>query len=78
LLIEPNDVAALAGQGQAMVDRGALERARDNLNRITKICPLNCAEQQALNAAIEKRAAAPQMSVQVVQPKPMVEEAPKP
>ena len=31
LLIEPNDIAALAGQGEAMVAKGAVTKAKENL-----------------------------------------------
>jgi Tfp pilus assembly protein PilF len=78
LLIEPNDVIALSGQGEAMVARGALAKARENLTRITQLCPTACQEQSALSAAIEKGAATPSVSAQAIQPKPVVTEAPKP
>jgi len=38
LRIEPNDQAALAGQGEAYVQRGAVERARANLTRLRTLC----------------------------------------
>ncbi len=78
LLIEPNDVAVLAGQGQVLVERGALAKAKLNLTRITQLCPTVCAEQTALAAAIAKGAAAPAMAVQAVTPKPVVGDAPAP
>jgi predicted Zn-dependent protease len=76
LSIEPNDVVALSGQGEAMVQRGALARARDNLARITQICPTACTEQKTLAAAIEKGAAVPIISAEAVKPKPIVTPAP--
>lgn len=75
LLIEPNDVGALAGQGEAMVAKGALAKARENLDRIAKLCIADCPEQKKLAFAIDKAAAAPQLTVQAVQPKPVVTEA---
>ena len=78
LLIEPNDVVALSGQGEAMVQRGAVEKARENLIKVSQLCPTACAEQQKLAAAIAKGTAQPVVSVQAVQPKPVVTEAPKP
>jgi tetratricopeptide (TPR) repeat protein len=72
LLIEPNDVVALAGQGEAMVQRGAIAKARENLVRIEKVCPLACPEQARLAAAITKGEAKPVISAEVVQPKPVV------
>lgn len=54
LLLEPNDVAALKGQGQAFIAKGAIERARQNLAKIRKICVKGCAEATLLAAAIAK------------------------
>lgn len=74
LLIEPNDVVALSGQGEAMVAKGALTKAKENLARIKQLCIAACPEQQQLALAIEKGAAAPVISVQAVQIKPVVSE----
>ncbi|NJC33332.1 Tfp pilus assembly protein PilF [Sphingomonas jejuensis] len=52
LRLEPNDVRALAGQGQAMVQKGAVERARANLARVRTLCTAPCSEATALQAAI--------------------------
>lgn len=54
LLLEPNDVVALKGQGEAMVQKGAVEKARENLAKIQKLCPKTCAEGTTLAAAIAK------------------------
>jgi Tfp pilus assembly protein PilF len=78
LLIEPNDISALSGQGEAMIQRGAVAKAKENLTRITQLCPLACPEQKTLAAAITKGETAPVVSAQAVQPKPVVTEAPKP
>ncbi|MBC2777896.1 hypothetical protein [Parasphingopyxis marina] len=53
LTIDPNDLAALEGQGRVLVSRGAIERARLNLSRIEALCESRCAEATALAAAIE-------------------------
>ena len=42
LAIEPNDPAVLAAQGEAMVEKGALERAKLNLAKIRTLCKVNC------------------------------------
>ncbi|RJF91398.1 hypothetical protein [Sphingomonas cavernae] len=60
LKIEPNDVNALAGQGEALVAKGAVEKAKENLARIEKLCVARCAEQVALSATIA-RGPAPQV-----------------
>jgi Tfp pilus assembly protein PilF len=54
LQLEPNDVAALAGQGEALVQRGAVERAKANLARVKTLCKGACPEAQILAAAIAK------------------------
>ena len=55
LVLEPNDVAALAGQGEAMVQKGAVERAKVNLTRIRTLCKAApCAPATTLAAAIAK------------------------
>lgn len=63
LTIEPNDVAALKGQGSAYVAKGALERARQNLTRIRKICTRGCPEATEL-AALIARGPAPAVAAQ--------------
>ncbi len=54
LLIEPNDVAALAGQGEAMVAKGAVTKAKENLARIKTLCIGACPDGVRLAAVIEK------------------------
>jgi len=54
LALEPNDVAALSAQGEAMVQKGAVERARANLARVRTLCKSECAPATELAAAIAK------------------------
>lgn len=54
LALEPNDVAALRGQGEAMVAKGAIERAKENLAKIQQLCKTACGDATALSAAIAK------------------------
>ena len=54
LKLEPNDVVALAGQGEAMVQRGAVARAQKNLDKIRTLCRNNCPQIATLAAAIAK------------------------
>ncbi len=62
LVLEPNDVTALAGQGGAMVQRGALAKARENLAKIRTICKADCAPAQQLAADIARGAPVAQAS----------------
>jgi Tfp pilus assembly protein PilF len=55
LAIEPNDVGALRGQGEALVLKGAMEAARENLAKIKTLCGKRpCPEAAALTATIAK------------------------
>lgn len=54
LELEPNDVAALAGQGDALVQKGAVTKARENLAKLKKLCTAACPEESRLAAVIEK------------------------
>lgn len=55
LALDPNDVNALRGQGEVLVAKGAVQRARDNLARIRKVCGKRpCPELAALSATIAK------------------------
>ena len=54
LALEPNDVAALRGQGEAMVAKGATEKAKANLAKVRTICGAQCGDANALAAVIAK------------------------
>lgn len=54
LNLEPNDVNALAGQGEALVQRGAVERARRNLEKLKTACKGACPQATTLAAVIAK------------------------
>lgn len=54
LALEPRDLDALAVQGEAMVELGAVPRARDNLAKLQKLCPSGCKQLSTLSAAISR------------------------
>jgi Tfp pilus assembly protein PilF len=55
LLIEPNDTFALRGQGEALVEKGAMGPARENLDRIKALCGKKaCPDATSLTAVIAK------------------------
>ncbi|HEX4693721.1 tetratricopeptide repeat protein [Sphingomonas sp.] len=55
LLIEPNDPAALRGQGEALVAKGAIGPARENLAKIKTLCGKKpCPDAVSLSASIAK------------------------
>lgn len=54
LVLEPNDLAALKGQGEALMAKGAIDRAKENLAKIRTLCKSGCAEATTLAAVIAK------------------------
>ncbi|MGI8705571.1 MAG: tetratricopeptide repeat protein [Sphingomicrobium sp.] len=54
LQLEPNDLDALEVQGQAMVEVGALPRARETLAKLQRLCSNSCRQATALSAAISR------------------------
>lgn len=69
LELDPNDLGALKGQGEALVAKGALVKARDNLARIRKICRNTaCPDAAQLAAVIAK--GAPHAAIAITTPAP--------
>lgn len=54
LIIDPTDRAALAVQGEALVQIGATDRAQQNLAKLAELCGNDCAERTKLAAAIRR------------------------
>jgi Flp pilus assembly protein TadD len=55
LLLEPNDPDAIAVQGEAMVEMGAVARAQANLQKLQTICGAKgCPQVAQLSAAITR------------------------
>ena len=67
LLLEPNDRQALAGQGDALVHKGALTQARANLIKLKTLCKGQCPEATMLAATIAK---GPPITTAQIEPKP--------
>lgn len=77
LRLEPNDVNALGGQGEAYVQRGAVERARANLTRLRTLCGQPCPQAQQLAAAIERGPPAEVLAAQRPEQVPPAPEPPR-
>ena len=54
LQLEPNDIDAIAVQGEAMVELGAIARARANLQKLQTLCRQGCPQLAQLSAAINR------------------------
>lgn len=63
---DPENLAAIAGEGEAMVEKGALSAARANLEILESLCGEGCAETAQLAAAIQAGPAV--MTAEVVDP----------
>jgi len=49
---DPGNFAAIAGEGAALVEKGAIERAERNLAQLESLCGAGCPETQGLATAI--------------------------
>ncbi|WP_419825297.1 tetratricopeptide repeat protein [Sphingomonas sp.] len=54
LQLDPNDPSAVGGEGEALVQRGAVDRAKANLARLQTLCKGPCPQSASLAAAIAK------------------------
>ena len=68
LTLDPNDVEALGGQGSALMQKGAVAQARENLAKIRTLCRGACAPATQLAAVIAK--GPPVATAQVARPRP--------
>ncbi|MDE8652748.1 tetratricopeptide repeat protein [Novosphingobium album (ex Liu et al. 2023)] len=71
---DPRNLAAIAGEGAALAEKGATEKANRNLARLKTLCGDNCAEARQLSAAIAKGPAPRMVTAEAVTPKPVVSE----
>ncbi|MWV28203.1 tetratricopeptide repeat protein [Aurantiacibacter rhizosphaerae] len=51
---DPDNLAAITGEGEALVEKGALTAARENLDRLESLCGATCVETVQLAAAIDR------------------------
>lgn len=72
LVIDPQNLDAMAGEGQALVERGAVEKAKKDLARLQGLCGSSCAQAKLLADAIAKGPAPKVVSAEDVKPKPTV------
>lgn len=77
LLLEPNDVIALTGQGEALADKGALELAREKLATAKRLCAQKCPQVAALERSISTSAEKRVVAAEAIAPKVVVSTAQK-
>lgn len=71
---EPDNQYALAGEGEALVEKGAVEKAKRNLARLQQMCGGDCPPAQQLAAAIAKGPAPKVVTADQVRTQPVVSE----
>jgi len=72
LELDPDNHFAIAGEGAALVEKGAVEKARRNLARLEQLCGKDCVPAQQLAAAITKGPPQRVVTAEAVQAKPVV------
>ena len=50
---DPANFSALSGEGAALVEKGAIEKARRNLTKLQSLCGESCSETRTLATSIE-------------------------
>ena len=51
---DPNNFAAISGEGEALLEKGAVDKARRNLAQLESLCGDGCSETRQLAAALER------------------------
>ena len=73
LKLDPNNQYAIAGEGEALVEKGAVEKAKLNLARLAQLCGnSNCEPAKTLIAAIARGPAPQVVTAAQVEVKPEV------
>lgn len=65
---DPGNLAAISGEGAALVEKGAVEKARVNLSKLQSICGRGCPETQRLAIVIQRGPQQPVLRAEAVLP----------
>lgn len=74
LASDPRNLDAIAGEGVALAEKGAADKAGRNLARLQTLCGKDCAEVRQVAAAIAKGPSPRVVTAEAVAPKPVVSE----
>lgn len=72
LKVDSENQYAIAGEGEAFLEKGAIEKAQRNLTRLKQLCGDSCLPTQQLAAAIQKGPAPEVVTAAQVAAKPVV------
>jgi tetratricopeptide (TPR) repeat protein len=70
---EPNNVAAIAGEGAALAEKGAIDKAKASLARIEGLCGRSCPETAMVSKALAAGPKPQVVAAETVTPKPDVQ-----
>ena len=71
---DPRNLNAIAGEGMALAEKGAIDKANRNLARLQSLCGKECAETRKLSAAISRGPSPRMVTADAVTSKPVVSE----
>jgi len=74
LLTDPRSLEAISGEGAALVEKGAVDKAKRNLTRLQGLCGDSCDATRTLAAAIAKGPVPRMITAQDVKPQPVISE----
>lgn len=69
---EPENFAAISGEGAALVEKGALEKAKRNLSKLETMCGANCRETKSLASVIARGPQERVLTAEAVTPETVV------
>ena len=69
---DPNNFAAISGEGEALLEKGAVDKARRNLAQLESQCGDQCAETRQLAAALQRGPSATVLTAEAVTPSTVV------
>ncbi|MFO6447490.1 tetratricopeptide repeat protein [Erythrobacter sp. NE805] len=67
---DPGNFAAISGEGAALVEKGALEKARANLAQLQSLCGEDCPETRALQGTIARGVPQARLAVEAAKDAP--------
>jgi Tfp pilus assembly protein PilF len=69
---DADNLAAISGEGEAMLEKGAVEKAKRNLAQLQSLCGEDCSEARQLAAAIQNHPRQPVLTAEAAVPEPVV------
>jgi tetratricopeptide (TPR) repeat protein len=74
LVSDPRNVMAIAGEGAALAEKGALAKAQRNLVQLQGLCGTDCDATRQLAAVLEAQPARRMVHAEAVKPSPVITE----